>query len=399
MRLRNVFPLLLIAMMTGVLYVAALGLAAALRVQDLAQYWSAAHLATENPFSVEAVSRFEASYGYSTNPPPMVMRNPPWSLVFVLPFRYMSYRQAFAFWALLSVVIVAGCARAVWGLVNPVPSLAPAFLSLIYGPTVVLLMLGQVTVLVLLGVTLFLVAVERRNDWLAGASLLLILVKPHVAFLFLLAVLLWALSRKKWVIFLSSVLALATTSIAVLAINPHIYTQYMEYARRFAQETVPYPNFGGMLYIASGRHALAFIPQLIATAWLLYYWRKHRAHWDWNTDGMTVLLVSVAFSYFSYPYDEIIMIPALIAAYAVGNRRIFLAGFVFANAGYALYISNVAGRFGFQYMFLWWTATAWLLTCILARKVRPGSQSPTLPESAKDDSLLTIPETNGAARI
>lgn len=402
MRLRNVFPLLLIAFMSGTLYVAALGLASAMPVQDLAQYWSAAHLVTANPFSQQAVTRFEASYGYPTNPPPMVMRNPPWSLIFVLPLRYMGYRQAYALWALLSVVLVAGCARAVWGIVNPEPSLTPAFLSLLFGPTVILLMLGQVTVLVLLGVTLFLVSVERGKDWLAGSSLLLILVKPHVAFLFLVAIFLWAVYRKKWTIFLAAFLALALSSLAVLAINPRIYTQYMEFATRFAQEKVFYPNLGGMLYLASGRHALVFVPQLIATAWLVFYWLQHRAAWDWKYDGMLVLLVSVAFSYFSYPYDEIIMIPALVAAYANGNRKIFLAGFLLGNAGYALYLSNVAGRFGLQHMFLSWTASVWLLTCLLARGARPGNQSnqhPGFPDSAKHDSPLTIPQANGAARI
>jgi hypothetical protein len=357
-------------MMTGVLYVAALGLASAVRVQDLAQYWSAAHLATENPFSLEAVTRFEASCGLPTSPPPMVMRNPPWSLVFVLPLRYLSYRQAFALWALLSVAMVAGCARAVWNLVNPAPSLAPAFLSLLFGPTVTLLMLGQITVLVLVGVTLFLVSVERRRDWLAGASLVLILIKPHVAFVFLLAVLLWTIYGKRWKIISGCALALAATSLPLLAINPHIYSQYMEFARRFARETIPYPNLGGMLYLASGRHVLAFVPLVIATVWLFFYWRKHCATWDWKSDGMMVLLASVAFSYFSYPYDEIIMIPALIVAYANGNRKIVLAGFALGNAGYALYISNVTARYGFDYMFLSWTATVWLLTCVLAQPAR-----------------------------
>ncbi len=36
--------------------------------------------------------------------------------------------------------------------------------------------------------------------------------------------------------------------------------------------------------------------------------------------------------------------------------------------GYALYISDIAGHFGYGYMFLWWTATGWLVTCLLAQK-------------------------------
>ena len=120
---------------------------------------------------------------------------------------------------------------------------------------------------------------------------------------------------------------------------------------------------------------MALLPQLIGIAWLLFYWWKHRQNWDWKSDGLLVLAVSVACSYYSYPYDEILALPALIVAYAVGNRRIFLTGFFVANLGYASYIFKLAGTFGFTYMFLWWTASAWLITYILARSQRFSLES------------------------
>ena len=57
-------------------------------------------------------------------------------------------------------------------------------------------------------------------------------------------------------------------------------------------------------------------------------------------------------------------LPALMAAFANGNRRIFTGFFIATNLGFALYISNIAGRFGFGYMFLWWSASAWLITYV-----------------------------------
>ncbi len=369
MRFQTILCLFLIAVMGGVVFVGALGMANAFPKQDLAGYWAAAHLATRNPYSVQAVKDFERSIGNPNTVPPMV-RNPPWAIVLVLPLAWFSYQTAFALWTVLSIVVVVGCARVAWNLYNPSPSLAPAFLSLLFGPTICLLMLGQVTVLVLLGITVFLTQVERRRDWLAGASLLLILLKPHIAIYFLLAVVLWTMQSKRWTILVSGALAVAAATVAALAINPHIFLQYLELVRQFAHETETYPNLGGLLYTATGHHGWAVLPQLIGAVWLAFYWRRHGADWEWQTDGVLVLLVSVVCSYHSFPYDEILFLPALMAAYANGNRRNFLVGFAAANLGYLLYLSKIAGHFGYNQIFLWWTASAWLITYLVSRRPR-----------------------------
>ena len=83
---------------------------------------------------------------------------------------------------------------------------------------------------------------------------------------------------------------------------------------------------------------------------------------------MIVLLVSVATSYYSYPYDEVLSLAGIGGCICNGgNRRIFLIGLVATNLGYALYISNVAGHFKLGYMFLWWPAMAWLITYVLSQ--------------------------------
>ena len=175
MRYEKIPSFLAIAFAISALFVAAFMAASALPVQDLAQYWAAAHLVKTNPYSYQLVSDFEKSAGISSNALPLVIKNPPWAILFILPLGLFGYYVAFAIWAVFSVVVVAGCALAAWNLYNSPPSLAPALLSLFFGPTVVLLMLGQWTVLVLLGVTLFLTMAARKKDWYAGASLLLVL--------------------------------------------------------------------------------------------------------------------------------------------------------------------------------------------------------------------------------
>ena len=352
------------------MFLAAFLAASKLPAQDLAQYWAAAHLVRHDPYSLQLVSKFEESSGISSVKPPLVLKNPPWSIPFILPLGLFSYRVAFALWMVFSVFVVTGCTRAVWLKYGKSDSLAPVLLPILFGPTVVLLMLGQWTVLVLLGITAFLIMVDRRRDWIAGASLVLVMGKPHVALLFLLVAALWSIHSKRWAILLSAATSLAGSSMVVFAINVHIFAQFLARTRQVVDETVPYPNLGGMLYVATHQHFIALLPQIVSAVWLVFYWVRRRRTWDWATDGMLVLACSVAFSYYSYPYDEILVLPALVMAFVKGNRKMFVMCFTLVNIGYALYIFQIAGRFGFSSMFLWWTASGWLITYLLTLKLR-----------------------------
>src|SRR4030042_1191728 len=120
------------------------------QVRDLSAYWAAAHLAEDNPYSAEKVQFMKHKAGI-TNSPPLVMRNPPWALAILFPFRWLDYFSLFALWAMVNIFIISTCAATVWNLYggkNPVWAL---LISLFFGPTLWLLRLGQMTGLVLLG--------------------------------------------------------------------------------------------------------------------------------------------------------------------------------------------------------------------------------------------------------
>lgn len=300
----------------------------------------------------------------------MVMRNPPQALLLVLPLRFLSYPMAFGLWCLLSIVLVAACARAAYASVSKSPSLAPALIGLLFGPTVALLMLGQIVIFVLVGVTLFFIFIERRKDLMAGAALFLIIPKPHLLSLFIAAVVLWALYRRRWLVLVGAGGATMIATIVVLFLNHRVFAQYFTFALSFSREVTPYPNLGGLLYTLTGRHLLAYAPMLAASVWFLVYWFRYCESWDWKTHGMTVLMASLAFSYYSFPFDQIVMLPALLMAHSAGNRLRFYTGFVLTNLGYVLYISGFAGHLGYGPMFLWWTSLALLLTYVLSKASR-----------------------------
>ena len=337
----------------------------ALPVQDLAQYWAAAHLLPTNPYSMDLTSQFERSAGiFST---PLVTKMPPWAIVTFLPLGLFGYHVSFALWAIASVAVVGWCTYAAGAKAYSGSSIAPAILPFIFGPTFVLLMLGQYTVFVLLGAVLFCVLIHEKHDWLAGAALLFVVGKPHIALLFLIAIAFWIVYCRRWKVFLSGSTALVAACVVAVLINHHVFQQFRERSLMVVHETESYPNLGGILYSTFGLHWLALLPQALGVLWVVSYFMKHKATWEWGDHGLIVLLVSITCSYYSYPYDQILCLPALVIAFAKGNRRAFLLAFVLTDLGYLAYISNVAGRFGFGFMFLWWTALGWLATLLLSR--------------------------------
>lgn len=366
MWIRNLSKAVTISISGLLLLFAAYLAADALPVQDLAQYWSAAHLIKQNPYSYELVAQFESSQGIHVVQP-LVLKNPPWVIPSFLPLGLLSYRAAFAAWTLLTLIVLIGCTQAVWRELQPGTAPIPLYLTLLFGPTIIQLMLGQWTVLVLFGIVAFFISIERRRDWVAGASLVLVLGKPHVSLLFLLSVALWTIVYRRWRVIASAALTLSAASLFVALVNPQIYWQFAARTSQVLHEAEAYPNLGGMLYVTSGVHVLGMLPQLVGLVWLGIYFRNHWSKWNWWTHGSLVVLCSVVCSYYSYPYDEILCLPALIVAFSRGNRRAFLFAFAVTNLGVFCYIAGLAGRFGYGYMFLWWTSLGWLAAFLLAQ--------------------------------
>jgi hypothetical protein len=374
--LMRIISILLIVAAAALLFVASMTMAKSVAVRDMAQYWAAAHLITTNPYSAERARNLELQAGMPQYRNAMVMPNPPWALPFVLPFRFMSYRVAFAIWTVFTLATVAGCARVLWSLHAGRNSLAPAFISLLFGPTLTNMILGQFAVLGLLGITLFLWLVDKRRDWQAGAALLLVVIKPHLVLLFLIVVLFWVFATRRWAVIIGAATAFALACGVALAFDPYVFQQYLEYVHRFTREHVSYPNLGGILFLLTKHHALALLPSIIGIAWVIYYWRLKRDIWDMTVHGSFVILVSTVCTYYSYSYDEIIILPALLGAAAVGRRIPFLIGYLVIEIAYVLFWGNAGGATGWDYMILSWVSLALLLTYLLSMREARHQNAP-----------------------
>ena len=77
----------------------------------------------------------------------------------------------------------------------------------------------------LTGMVGFLYFEKARNDWAAGISLYLLAVKPHLAFLFWIALGFWILERKRWTILKSVILSIFVATVLPLFFNSSLIAQ------------------------------------------------------------------------------------------------------------------------------------------------------------------------------
>lgn len=360
---KSILPLVLIGAAILLTFFTARTAAIVKPTRDIQSFWAAAKQVKQNPYGAG-------------------MRNPPWAIPFVLPLGFFEYPTAFGVWTVTTLILIAGCGRVLWGVFATVPSLLPAVLTLVFGPTFCLLLMGQLDALTLAGLTLFLWAIRQNRHFLAGTSLLLVSIKPHIVLLFLFAVVLWAVRTRGWTVLAGAGLAVTVSTILVVLINHNVLSQYLQCVRSFTSYKDTDPNISGLIYEFSGRRSLALIPEIVGIVWLGFYFWRRRDDWDWNREGLLCILVSVLCSYYSFPYDEVVVLPAVLLCAATGIRTRLFVLFALINFGYYLYLSNTAGGWGFGSLFLSWTGTAWLIAYLVSRPRTIEESIPTIIEVA-----------------
>ena len=210
--------------------------------QDYWRYWTAWRINRlgHNPYDSSNIELLDDDFLEFDFPPknlPVIL-TPPWTLSILSPFIILDYPASRLLWLLASIVILFICTNAIWQIYKGPKQYRGtgwliAFTSL---SAIGLLKQGQITILVLLGVIGFLYFIEvYQNDWLAGASLALITIKPQLLILFWIALFLWIVQQRRWKILFGLGMALLPISLFVFLDNPAIFQQFIyEYKNQSA---------------------------------------------------------------------------------------------------------------------------------------------------------------------
>jgi hypothetical protein len=354
-------------------------------VNDFVEYWAVGRLllSRENPYSPARLLELQTSVGW-TESQPLVMWNPPWATIFVLPFGFLPYSIAQVLWLLLNVTLMVVATSHLWQIYrqrNEGHQLA-WLLSFTFIPVPLALLFGQISGLVLFGIAQFL-RMEQRKSWIAmGATTILISIKPHPVYLFWIALLLWTIKERQFYVALGAFIAFAIGTAVPLVLSPNLITAYLALPSNpavinpFDLDT---PALGRVLrkLLTAESPAVQFLPSLTGIAWLLVHRHRQRHIWNWNEELPRILLVSITTAAFAWTYDLIVVVPALMQVAA----RMFRKGKPSFVLYAAVIYTFITGIYWMSKLFLradfwsFWLSPVLLLTYLFFRNHSPN---PTL---------------------
>ncbi len=255
------------------------------------------------------------------------------AMLFFVPFGLFSFPVARALWmTLLELALPAlalvGILIARW---RPRPWLLTLLVlfSVLWYHGLRSVIVGQFAVIEALLMLGALLAIQREQDAWAGVLLGLSIAKPQMPFLLIPFILLWAFSRRRWLLILSSLATFAVLMGGSLAMMP-------DWPMRWLQQVFEYPRYtelGSPISILAGVFPglEPWFTRALTTLMLLYMlwewrlaWEKEDAWFQW-TAAMTIVITNwVAFRTATTNY--VVMLPALYLVFAVWSRRWGKAG-------------------------------------------------------------------------
>lgn len=284
---------------------------------DYSTYWAAGRLNINggNPYNNDDVVKQLRELIPSFEPfAPMVMFYPPWIFPLIMPFGLLSYSLSRILWLVLNTIIIVYCANRAWLLYEgPRQQRWIAWiLPITFLQAIVSLREGNITAFVLLGVTGFISSIDdEKKDLFTGAFIAFCIIKPHLVYLFLLAMLLWVIEHKRWRILLGFGGALLLFTGITFLVNPNIFIQYWTEAGHYAPIKYAIPTIGTWLrvYIFGwDKFWIQYVPPILGGIWFLTYWRKNHQIWSWLDKVPILLLLSIITTAFAWSHDQVVLV-------------------------------------------------------------------------------------------
>lgn len=327
--------------------------------KDFIAIWAAGRLLIRhvNPYDAAAVFPLEKSEGYSETQV-LLMRNPPYALWLSILAGLLSPVKAAAFWILLIVASIVASIRMLWNIHGRPPDRLH-LLGYLFAPTFACTVFGQISSFVLLGVVGFLYW-HRSRPFLAGLCIVLLAFKPQVLLPFGLVLLVWIVLRRQYWVLLGAIFGMAMAMAVPLWFRPSIWSDYLPIFHGAVADSVIIPTISTLVRIGIGGHAqwVQFVPAILGGIWAIGYFARQKTQWDWNRHGPLLLLVSVFVAPYSWFPDEIVVLPAMLAAvYCCAEHDRSLLGFAILDVAALLLVFFAVRVQSGAYI---WTTTAWL---------------------------------------
>lgn len=292
------------------------------------------------------------------------MRNPPWALPLAFPLGFVGVRTAAFLWSLVLLICLVASVRILW-LIHGSPGNYLHWLGVSFAPALLCLLMGQTSLFALLGYVLFLYLHQKR-PFLAGASLWLCALKPHLFLLFGIVLLAWILASKSYRILAGAAAAMAASCAALYSIDSTAWGDYARMMRMAGIESghIPCLSVAMRFWLRPQTIWVTYLPATLGCVWALGYFWTRRHSWNWMKHGSLLMLISLVTTPYSWVYDDTLAIPSLLHAAYLTRSRTLLALLAFAS--FLLNVELLSGVKIYTSYYLW-TAPSWLAWYLFAR--------------------------------
>jgi len=344
--------------------------------RDFGLYWATGRQLVEHldPYGPGVLSQLEIAMGHPIHYRGL-MRNPPWSLPLVYPLGFLNLQFASVVWTVFMAACLAASIHILWSMAGR-PRNRRRLLGYTFGPALICLIMGQVSILALLGLALFM-RLHRTRPFYAGMALCLCLLKPQLFLTFGLVLILWIVLNRAWRIVAGTAAGIALACAIAWLLAPHAWAQYAQMMRTsgIAQEFIPCLSDALRLNLSPTTAWIRFIPGLLGCVFGLWYFWHRRHAWDWNREGSLLMLVSFLTAPYSWLYDTVVLLPALLQGVFATSSRSLLALFALLSALIELGLIGIVWNPASLYLWTLWSAPAWLAWYLVAARSAPGRKA------------------------
>jgi hypothetical protein len=342
---------------------------------DFAAYWSSGRLLLDgrNPYSAQELFILQNAVGRTADHA-TIMYSPPWVLTLILPFCALDYTVGKYIWFLVNFSLLLFCIGRLWNIYGGsnrnrkwARLVCVSFVPMIY-----FLKYGQMLPVILFGLVTFLYF-EKQKMWrMCGLVVVLIAFKPHIIYLFWIALIFWICQQRHWSILVCGVFAFSVILLVPVLFNSSVLSQYFSsMADNSYYLSWHTPTIGTYLRFIFGedKYWLHYFPTIIGMIWFSFYWLHYYKNWEWDEQYPLIIFVSLMTSIYLWPHDYLLMIVGVIQSVAVisrnakiRNARWIILFYVVINV--LMLIMGYVVHFGPSYI---WVPPALFLNYILLR--------------------------------
>ena len=275
--------------------------------RDLLAYWSSAYLFAHGEDFSDPIRLGEIERTLTTHDDTEILYSwfSPVGNVVLLPFTLLPFTRAASYWLIINIIVLFGSALLLWGDLDR--KWIPLVTAFSFAMSVYSLVFGQINFLEVLGLALFLSLSRADRPYLAGASLVLTTIKPHLVILTLPILLLDLLRKKEWKALAGFIAAMLLCILILFAFYPPWIQSFVAVITSGMGNVRETPTLTGLLVIL-GQYTIGKWIWPLALLAGIVWWLKSGKNWDRRRFIDISLAVGLIVAPVGWSYDQIMLL-------------------------------------------------------------------------------------------